>query len=321
MSRRKTRIRLDRLFMLIFIVLLVLSLLGFGGYFLINYINSNPNEDKTPSDITDDVQEEVETIKMELVDYDVYLDDNNTFGFNFIIADIKFSTNKEKLNFELDNLQTSEKVKLSETKKYIDKVTSNEYDLSRFNLNTSTIKSDSNNAQVCLFIPVESKANLLKLFNLKDTSKVDFDLDLNNKLVSSLKLQTGEVIELDDNLNVYVSSCSISSHMLHNGEDYPTPDTLPVYTFVLNVEDVSKDVKIVDAKFIKDGSSEEHDCLDESYSSLKQDNIINKTLKAGLSGALFFQIQTNDMYYTYDGILLIKLSNNDDWIKVSTQLR
>lgn len=319
----KKKIRVDRLFMLIFIVLMIVSLLGFGGYLISNYFNNlhDDNNNHNDPNTNNDVVVETEKITIKLNDYTVYVDDNNELSFNFVVANVDIDTNKDKLVFDLANLQTSEKKLLNNVDKQKNKVTSCGYDISRLDLSENIIKSDNNHANVNLFIPYDNDINILKIFNLLDTNKFDIDLDVNNTLITSLKLSSGESIEIDEDLKIFVKDSMITTQMYHYDEEYPCPDTLPVYVFVLEINEAKPGVYIEDAKFIKDGESEEHTCLDESYSSLKQENILKEELTPGLKAALFFQIETNDPYVSKDGTLLLKLSNSTNWIKITTELR
>ena len=320
MSRNK-EIRADRIFMLIFIVILILSVLGFGGYFAINLFKDKLNKPEEIVDPKNNQKEENEKVSIKLNDYTVYIDDSNELGFDFVVCNIDVTTNKDKLSFSLNNLQTSEKISLNDVNKYINKINNSGFDLSRLNIVSNTITSENNEASVNIFVPFEKEDASIKVFNLLDTSKFDISLSKNNVFVTTLKLSTGENIEIDDELNIFVSSCSISTKMLHNGEEYSYPESFPVYTFELVVNNINEDIKIEDAKFIKDKYSNEYECLDDTYSSLMFENILNKDLSIDYSGALFFQIPSDDQYISYDGTLLIKLSNNPNWIKISTELR
>ena len=316
----KKQIKAEKVFMLIFIVILIIAVLGFGGYFAINLLKDKLNKEDTVDVNNKQENENNEIVNVKLDDYTVYIDDSKELGFNFVVAKVSVDTNKESINFNLNNLQTSEKISLNNIKKYINKINSFGYDISRLNIVEDNIVSDTNNAQVNILIPFEKEVDSLKVFNLLDTSKFDINLSSNNVFVTTLKLSTGENIEIDEDLSIFVSSCSISTKMMHNNEEYSYPESFPVYTFELEVMNIKDEIKIEDAKFIKDGSSNEYACLDDTYSSLMFENILNKDLSLNYSGALFFQIPS-DGNISYDGSLLIKLSNNPNWIKITTELR
>jgi len=321
---KRSRVRLDRVLMLIFVVLLILSVLGFGGYFLYQYLSKEdkPNEKKENIDINEPTVEEVkEIVNAKLIDYEVYIDDTDKLGFNFVVANVELTSNLETLTFGLENLETSEKLSLANTNKYRNELLNNNYDLSKLDIVVDTIKSLENKCSVNLFIPYEKENSSIKVFNTSDTNKFDIDLTKNQVAITNLKLSGGENVEIDSNTNIFVSGSTISTKMIHNNEEFSYPDSLPIYTFILEVNEIEENTKIVDAKFIKDGDSEEYECMDFEYESVKYSNILNKELKVGSSGALFFQIPSDDNLISYDGVLLIKLSNREDWVKISTELR
>ena len=97
MSRNK-EIRADRIFMLIFIIILILSVLGFGGYFAINLLKDKLNKPEEIVDSKNNQKEESEKISIKLNDYTVYIDDSNELGFSFVICNIDVTTNKDKLS-------------------------------------------------------------------------------------------------------------------------------------------------------------------------------------------------------------------------------
>jgi len=322
---KRNKVRVDRLLMLVFILLLVLSILGFSGYFLYQYLSEKEskqnNNNQIPSSDINTNEEEKEIVTTKLIDYEVYIDDTDKLGFNFVVAQIELQSSFDSLTFGLENLETSEKLSLSNTNKYRNELLNQGYDFSKLDVVLDTVISDTNKTTIKVFIPYETEKIELKVFNTMDASKFDIDLRKNQVAITNLKLNGGENVEIDSDISIFVSNSTISTKMIHNEEEFTYPDSLPVYTFVLTVNEISSNTKIVDAKFIKDGDSEEHDCMDSEYESIKYENILNKELSVGTSGALFFQIPSDDNLISYDGVLLIKLSNKEDWVKISTELR
>ena len=165
--------------MLIFIVILIIAVLGFGGYFAINLLKDKLNKEDTVDVNNKQENDNNEIVNVKLDDYTVYIDDSKELGFNFVVAKVSVDTNKELINFNLNNLQTSEKISLNNIKKYINKINSFGYDISRLNIVEDNIVSDTNNAQVNIMIPFEKEVDSLKVFNLLDTNKFDInDRDL-----------------------------------------------------------------------------------------------------------------------------------------------
>ena len=317
---KKRKIRYDRIIIFILSSIIIIGLLVFGISKLFDYFNNNnsnnnnnniivPNNNPNPTNNSD--------IKVSLQDYDVYIDDSNSLGFNFIIAKVNFKSDNN-ISFDLSNFQTPEKIKLNEISKYIDTLNEKGYRIDKLDFVTS-INSNSNDYTCNIFIPYTSDSYSLRLYNASDASVIEFDLNNNNKDITSLKFETEQEIEVG-NTNITVSSCSISTLMRHNDEDYQVPSTMNVYTFRIHVSEVEDNVKIVDARFVRESNDEVISCMDESYASEKIGNCLNKNLVVGDNGALFFETAVISDTPDYDGFLMLMFNNSNEWIKISTTL-
>ena len=313
----KRKIRIDRLIIVILSSILIIGIISLGVYELIEVL-----KDKNPSTIKPAIQSEtLKEVKCEIESYVVYKDDTDSLGFSFVICGIKF-TGSETVSFNLNDLQTSEKINLANISEYLNILNNNGYDTTKLNID-SVVNSKDSEVKCNIFVPYKTDSKELKIYNTNDPStSMNIDLTNNVRYVSSLKFNNnGQEIEVE-NASVSVSNCSISTMMLHNGEEYNIGSTNKVFTFKLYVNEIEDDVSIVDAYFIKDGddSEEEHHCKDESYSSVKVDNILGKMLKKGENGALFFEMYAPEQEPDYSGLLMIKFSNSNKWVKVSTNL-
>lgn len=310
---KQRKVRIDRLLIVILSAILIIGLLGLGIYALVNLISKNKSNNTVVGQ-----NETVEGINISLVDYEVYIDDKNTLGFNFVIAELSFD-GKDKISFNLNDLQTSEKVSLGNVSKDLAILEENGYKVSKLDI-VESISSDSNYYKCKVFIPYTTSSDYLQVFNSSNpTTKLNFDLSENNKYVTSLKFDTDQEITIGNN-SIYVSSCFISTMMEHNGVSYSMPETVKMFTFKINVVDVDDNVCIEEALFIKDGSDKKIKCRPAQYNSVKVDNIIGKNLVKGENGALFFEIISNEEQPNYAGVLMLKLSNSEDWIKINTVL-
>ena len=110
--------------------------------------------------------------------------------------------------------------------------------------------------------------------------------------------------------------------MTRSGEEFDSSG-IAIYTFKIKVNNVKDGVKIERAQFIKDGSDEAIEALDETYQSLKVENILMMPLSAGSEGALFFELyRNNDAAINYNGVLKIQFSDNmDSWVELSTTIK
>ena len=314
---KKRKLRYDRIIIFILLLIIILGLLIFGIFKLVSYYKNKDDNiapvqtvNPTPVSTNDDV-------KVSLVDYDVYIDNSDSLGFNFIIAKMNFKSDKN-ISFDLSNFQTPEKLRLNDVSKYINTLQEKAYRVNKLDFVTS-VTSDSNDYTCNIFIPYQTDNNSLRLYNALDASVIEFDLRKNNSDLTSLKFETEQEIEVG-NTNITVSSCSISTMMLHSGEEYQVPSTMAVYTFRINVKEAEDNVKIIDAKFVRESNGEVISCLDSSYSSEKIDNCLNKTLVTGENGALFFETSVISNTPDYDGFLMLMFNNSNEWVKISTTL-
>lgn len=311
---RKSKVRIDRVIILILAAILVFGALGFGLYkvFGLLFNDNNSNNEVIPNVETTD------GINVSLVDYTVYVDDTNQLGFNFIIAKLKF-VGIEPVKFDLGSLQTSEKKYLNDVNTYIQLLQEKGYKLDELEI-SRVIDSTENTVEANIFIPYTTDAGNLQVYNAKNPStSLNFDLEQNNKIVTSLKFESENNIVIN-NASIRVSSSFVSTIMIHNGKEYDIPSSQKVFTFKIFVDSIDENVSIVDAYFIKDGDDEKIQCLSDEYESAKVDNIIGKKLVPGENGALFFETYSMDNEPDYAGILMIKFSNSNDWVKLSTSL-
>lgn len=313
----KRKIRIDRLIIVILSTILVLGIISLGIYELVELIKNKKSSDIKPTNQTETLKD----IKCELIDYIVYKDDTDSFDFSFVVCEINFS-GKETVSFNLNDFQTSEKINLGNINDYLNTLNNSGYDITKLNID-NVVSSKDPQIKCNIFVPFKTNSNELKIYNTNDPStSINIDLTNNIRYISSLKFNSnGQEIEVE-NANIYVSNCSISTMMLHNGQEYNVGSTNKVFTFKIYVNEIEEDVSIIDAYFIKDNdnSEEEHHCKDESYSSVKVDNIIGKSLKVGENGALFFEMYAPEQEPDYSGDLMIKFSNSNKWVKVSTNL-
>ncbi len=317
MSKKRRRVRVDRIIILILSAVIFFGLLIFGGKKIAELL-SKDGKDVAPGNIVDPQPVDTnEDVKVSLVDYEVYKDDSKSLGFDFIVAQMKFVSDKP-ISFDLSNLQTSEKIYLNNVSKYVNTLSEKGYRVSKLGFVDTVVSSDKE--YTCkIFIPYTTTSSSLRLLNSLDASMIPFDLDKNNKDITSLKFETDQEIEVG-NTNVSVSSCSISTMMLHNDEEYQVPSTMNVYTFRINVQQTDGDVRITDARFLRASNDEVIQCLDETYQSEKTSNCLNKTLVAGDNGALFFETTIISDSPDYDGYLMLMFSNSSEWIKIPTTL-
>ena len=310
------KVRIDRILLLLLISVSLIGLFVFGISKIYNIWKNRPADDNAadPLPVKTD-----ENVQIQLEDYSVYKDDEDELGFSFIIAVMKFdSAGETGISFDLGNLQTSEKIKLNNVSKYINQLEEKGYKTGRMNI-VNVVVSNNSPYTCNIFIPYKTDSDTLRIMNGIDASWMEFDLDKNANDLSVLKFDTEQNIEIG-NSNVTVSSCYISTMMLHNGEEYQIPSTLSVYTFRIHVNNAEENLIIEDARFVRDNNDEVIECLSEEYESVKVGNCLHKKLVSGDNGALFFETSSGNSDPDYKGCLMLKFSSSNNWVKISTTL-
>ena len=317
---KKRKVRIDRIIISILLFFLLAGLLGFGFYKLLSYVFTG-NTNKPGNDVINNPNpiETSEDVKVSLAgedSYQVFISDDEDIKFNFIVAELKFTSN-EAVSFDLGNLRTSEKIYLNDVSKYLNALNEKGYRIEKLGIVNSVVSQDKE--YTCkIFIPFTTNSYSLRVLNSKDASMIEFDLDRHLSEISSIKFETQQQIEVG-NSNVTVSSCYVSDMMLHNGQEY-NASALTVYTFRINVNKLDGNVMITDAQFVRSSSDEVIPCMNDTYESVKDVNCLGKKLVLGDNGALFFETSSKEEDPDFSGYLMLMFSNSNDWVKIPTIL-
>lgn len=314
MANRK-RVRADRIIILVLASLLILGVIIFGITKLVGLFFSSDDKDVPTKQPV--VTETIDDLSISLKDYVIYTDDTGDLGFDFAIATFNFKAN-EPISFELKNFQTSEKINLNNIDKYINKLELAGYSLSKLDINTSGISSTENNVDAKLFVPFTTNSDNLSIYNLLNKKKFDIDISSNKIPATALKLENNNTQIEVGTTKVSVTNAYISDNMLHQDQPYELASSMKVYTFEITVTEAQDNVTITDATFIEKGNNYENKCLNSEFKSIDMENILDKNLKAGTKGGLFFEIYSNENTVG-DGTLLIKFSNSDKVVEISTK--
>jgi len=302
----------------IFIVLAILILLAivFLAVKLLFFTDYSSNTDTKKEETKETESKETITKSTNLIDYQVYKDENNEIGFDFVVARFKFE-DPNTINYSLGDFVTSEGIKLNDVSKYTKKLEENEYFLSSQDV-VSEIKSSTSPYTCNIFIPITTDTN--KLTVTFDNQNFDIDLTSNINSVNSLKYTSGSDIVTDD-YDFHITDAYLSDTLKLNGEDY-TPSAIQIYTYRLEINSIADGLKIVDAEFIPKNSSYTNKALGSEYSSMKCENAINKDLKKDSKACLFFEVVSPDeeTKVTYEGTLRLKLSNGK-WISMTSEFK
>lgn len=299
---KKRKIRYDRLILLILIALVLIAIIVMGIIKITQSIDSNDKNTIIPTDETI----ESDDISIELVSYKTYLDIDDTLGFNFVVAELKFSSN-EAISYDLNNLITNQSIKLNDILNY--KKTIEVKDFNFTSLNTTVDIVSNQNEYTCkVFIPYTGSDNITltdtisgKSFMI-DTSKNQDNIDSIQNKNTSNEINTSDY-------NLTVSSSYISDMMTRNGESYNS-SMLCIYTFNIKVVSITDGIKVTSASYTKNSDGENYGALDDTFNSVKINNILNKTLSVGDEYALFFQVYSNpDEVQDFTGKLTLNFSD------------
>lgn len=302
-------------FFRIFIIILLLILIALV---LVLYMKNNFGlEKKEKEDVAQEENIQTENlndvVKISCNKYDVYFDEDDKLGFNFIIAELDFTNINGALYYDLSNMTTGEKIRLDSCEYYLSKIKEYNYDIKKFDLLDVQFSSEGGNLRGNVFIPFIKRSNEVSIYN---GEKIDFDLSKNKHNINELfyEIKTEDI--KTDKYDIVVSNSYLENGFVTStGDEFMCPLAL---VFELSVVELtSPNVYIENAKFIPDGalSGFEINLLPNDVDSLKIQNIINKKLKAGDKYGLFFQVseQTNT-----SGTIMIKFSDNEKWLELKT---
>lgn len=300
---KKRKVRYDRLLLLILIAIVLVFIIVLG---IIKIVRSSDTSINTTTDTPTNETIVADGVSIELLSYKTYLDIDNTLGFNFVVAELKFSSN-EAISYDLNNLITNQSIKLNDILNY--KKTIEVKDFNYTSLNTTVdIVSDQNEYTCKVFIPYTGSDNITltdtisgKSFMI-DTSKNQDNIDSIQNKNTSNEINTSDY-------NLTVSSSYISDMMTRNGESYNS-SMLCIYTFNIKVVSITDGIKVTSASYTKNSDGENYGALDDTFNSVKINNILNKTLSVGNEYALFFEVYSNpDETQDFAGKLTLNFSD------------
>ena len=318
------KVKWDRVLVLLLsaslvVLLLIVGIRSLGSLFFKDETEKPSHKDPDNSEV---VEEDVESFKIDLVDYEVYKTDED-IDFNFVLARFRLRDPKE-IKYNLGSLYTDEKtVKLNEYSPYVDELEKHEYYLGTKNV-TFDLTSPEKSEMFTIFIPYKNKAKeTLSVYDAITKEEFKFDLTKNLADINKLEYHTGEdaPIETEDYL-IKVNDAYIGSLFYSGSEEYTYPSTVQIYVFVLDIQSLTNEGLILeDAIFVSDSGEETH-ALGAEITSSKINNLMNRKVNAGERGGLFFEMYNpNNSGVSYSGTLKLKFSSSDNWLSVKTELK
>lgn len=309
------KVRVGRIFLLIITVIALGVLTAFAFSRIVFRRNDPPAPVNPVNPVNPDKPDDgkKDTLKIDLVNYEVYFNDVT----DFVIAEIRFRDEK-KIDFDLKNLNTSDKINLGDYAVYKRKLEEKGYYLSKLNV-VYEVSSQDNSYTCKLFVPFTTKDTKLTLFN-EDKKICDFNLTVNQKEIENLKYETGTEISDKDNYVIYVSNAYKDDMVKYNGEAYSSGSSTKIFVYELDIREIKDGVKLEKAEFVT-SDKEVYEALGSEYTSSKIVNMFASEVKKGQRYGIFVEVFSPDASpVSYDGTLRLKFSSSEDWIELSTKL-
>jgi len=313
---KKTQKTITKVFQGLLVLATLITMIVLG-IFLWNIISNNPNDEEPPL-VT---KQEYNFV---LEDYIYYKSDD--LDFNFIIADIKLTSNVA-IKLPLSTLSTSEGISLASTDSYLSELANNNYKPSKKGLSFS-FNSDSKELSITIFIPVQSKvlSELRVNSNVAPYSEIKINLNDSSKLgdITELKLEDTTVINNpndDLNFTLEFSDYFEPSNFYTIGTDgksmsvdiSTSSKVFGIKYIVTNDTDFS--YKISDAQILLDTNS--FPLMNPEYLLMSTTNLASISLLDSQSGVLFFLVPSDLDVYTFpkDKVKVkLTFSNNQELI-------
>lgn len=289
-----------------------------------------PHGESAQPETKDPADTQATGVRAALKTWDVYrLDD---LDFDFVIAVLSVEVPADKA-VALDHFRTDEGISLGSVSSYAKELEEHSYYLGRRNVMFSLVPGKEK-YDAAVFIPLKdsSKENLILSCDLEGIE--DMKIDLAKNVVtdgSSLYVSAsqGEVISDEESYSLTVSrALDITDEMFYMVDSeggrmqYRIPSANRVYAFEITAHALGSDsVVITDAEFIPDGFEEGYYAMDGSIRSMKETNIIGRSILTEDSGFLFFEVYGPEYSpVTYHGVLFLYLEGQDGPISIPVDL-
>lgn len=185
MSNRKRKFKFVRLLLVILIICALATCIFFGIKLIIGKINEAPKTNEVQKEVSDTNED----VSIKVVDYRVFIDSNEELGFNFVLADLEFTSKNTPIYYDLSNLSTSERINLGSIEAYEAKIQALGIELSRLGY-AKDVRGENTNTITCkVLIPYEKIKGELNVYN---GEVLKFDLNINNVNIETLKVKSGQ---------------------------------------------------------------------------------------------------------------------------------
>ncbi len=302
---------------LIVLCIVMITLIGFGAYFVLRKTNTNDKETIQAS-IVEEVQEtEQPVLNVSFPDYFVYESDD--LDFSFIIASLQINENASE--YSLSDFVTDEGIDLSDVSSYITTLEEHSYYLGKKNVWYSLSSNDSFNGNI--FIPINDIGKKTLTLNYKDESYT-FDLMSHESSIRELTYQNQNVIVSDGtNYQFSVSNIyEVTGDDMYDGDStLSLPSSARVFALKVKAESLNGETIVIQrATFESDTTSFEAE--GSSIHSMKSENMIGKEVSENDESCLFFiTLDQQRSISRMSGTLKLYIEGQDEPVSVKVTLK
>lgn len=271
--------------------------------------------------------ENKDSLQVDLVDYTVY--NLSDLDFQFVIARVRVKA-ETAINIDLSHFTTSEGIVLNEVNEYVSKLESKALFLGKQNVWFEIVSQDTS-VLSNIFIPVKDKKaeTITVTSDLGGTAEFSFNLKNPKGTQELLSYKPDDVITDGRTYQMKVSNAFMMTgdtitRTYSDGysEEYMVPSTAQVHAFKVEAVSLWGDELVIEsAIYTVTATKEEFIAFNEQFSTMKYENLLNKTITDTSSGVLFFEtLNPTENPITYKGILRLKIKGQDNYIVINVDL-
>lgn len=270
-------------------------------------------------------ESETDSLKADLVEYSVYRLDE--IDFQFIIAKIRIK-GQESIHLDLSHFVTDEKIALNQVEDYVSQLEENGLFLGKQNVWFELISNEAS-AMFNIFIPIKDKAKTTLDLNIDFDDNISFDLTKANGTKEMLCYQPDDVITDGKTYQMKVSNAFLitgdtitRTYPDGYSEEYMVPSTAEVHAFKIDAVSLWGDEVIIEkAIYTVSSTHESFEAFNEQFSTMKNENLINKVITDKDSGVLFFEtLNPSESPIQYQGTLELTIKGQSKPIVIHVDL-
>ncbi len=296
-------------------------------------------EEPDASQNKDQPADQEHSVRVALNSYEVWRADD--LGFVFVTADLHIENEAEE-NLLPAHFHTSEGIFLSRIDEYVRQIEEHSYDLNKAGVSEMPDLSAASSDAVFL-IPVKDRSlSYVEIYcDLSSEEGIRIDLSDHVQDISLIAIETPApeetavpekeetVVETAKAEITVYQALDITDEMFFmispdgSRMQYSIPSSDRVYAIEIGVNVLSDDsVVISSALFVPEGYQEGYAAMDASLRSMKETNIIGRTIPQEERGFLFFEVYGPEYSpVSYRGTLYLSLEGEEEMLSAAVDLK